>query len=457
LRRGFGINLLKHLKNADGYTELRNQEVKLAVVKLVNGFVNENRQGRVIGSCARAFRGGKWGFASSPYSDSDNLGLLVLNACRNASEVSFCSPGELGCLPEYPGSVAFCSAPVLTAEEALDFLPFIDSEISSRFKGITSRTLLFSGVGERVQFASSDNAVRETSIDRASLFISFTVAKGTESFKLFKKFYAPQLIEAFRTAPELLLTELEKLYEELVLKSEGVMASPGVHDCILGSGLTGILAHEAIGHTVESDLVRAGSIAGDYLGQQVASSLVTLVDCASECLGEPCPVPVFMDEEGIKAQNAVLIENGVLKSFLHNRESAALYGVEPAGNGRAGHFNQEPSVRMRNTAIMPGGDRLEDMIASIQRGYYLMDYQNGQADMTGEFMFSVNRGYEIVNGKLGRAIHDTVVSGMAFDMLKTVSAVSDNMQWSNAGCGKKYGIAVGMGGPDVKCRIRIGG
>ena len=132
--------------------------------------------------------------------------------------------------------------------------------------------------------------------------------------------------------------------------------------------------------------------------------------------------------------------------------------MEPTGNARAYTFSDEPLVRMRNTAIKPGADRIEDMIASIDRGYYLKRSSNGQADSTSEFMFGVTQGYEIRNGVLGRAIRDTTISGVAFDMLGTITHVSDDLTWSRGGmCGKKQLIPVGMGGPAVKCRISLGG
>jgi TldD protein len=98
------------------------------------------------------------------------------------------------------------------------------------------------------------------------------------------------------------------------------------------------------------------------------------------------------------------------------------------------------------------------MISSIDNGYYLMQSSNGQADSTGEFMFGVVQGYEITNGKLGKALKDTTISGVAFDVLKTVSMISDDVKWSCFGmCGKKQSIPVGMGGPAIKCRVNIGG
>ena len=98
------------------------------------------------------------------------------------------------------------------------------------------------------------------------------------------------------------------------------------------------------------------------------------------------------------------------------------------------------------------------MIESIDDGYYLIDTNNGQADLTGEFMFGVTMGYEIKHGRLGKAILDTTVSGIAFDMLKTVDMVSDGINWNSSGfCGKKQRIPVGLGGPELRCKIMIGG
>ena len=132
--------------------------------------------------------------------------------------------------------------------------------------------------------------------------------------------------------------------------------------------------------------------------------------------------------------------------------------MQPCGNARAWAFSDEPLIRMRNTAILPGNDKLEDIIASVDDGYYLIDSSNGQADTTGEFKFGVSMGYEIKNGKLGRALLDTTISGVAFNMLKTVDMVSDEVIWSSSGfCGKKQPMPVGMGGPALRCKVMIGG
>ena len=143
---------------------------------------------------------------------------------------------------------------------------------------------------------------------------------------------------------------------------------------------------------------------------------------------------------------------------MNSRESAERFGMKPTGHARAWLFSDEPLIRMRNTAVLPGTDRLEDMIASVDDGYYLVNTNNGQADTTGEFMFGVSMGYEIKNGKLGRAILDTTITGVAFEMLKTVDMVSDHVTWESSGfCGKKQPMPVGLGGPDLRCKVTVGG
>ena len=252
--------------------------------------------------------------------------------------------------------------------------------------------------------------------------------------------------------------DIEALYKKLKDKTEGVYAEAGYKQVVLGGMMGGMLAHEAVGHTVEADLVLGGSVAGPNLHKRVASELVSLTDFAHTYNGGLAPLPVFLDDEGIRATDAPLIENGILTGYMNNRETAQHFGVSPAGNARAWTFADEPLIRMRNTCILPGKNTLEELIASVDDGYYLIDSGNGQADLTGEFMFGVTCGYEIKHGKLGRALLDTTVSGVAFDMLKTVDMVSDTVEWSSSGfCGKKQMIPVGMGGPHMRCMIMIGG
>jgi TldD protein len=258
--------------------------------------------------------------------------------------------------------------------------------------------------------------------------------------------------------PVLLFPQIDSLYHELMAKKEGIFLEAGETLCIIDSGIAGMVAHEAVGHTVEADLVLAGSVANGSIGREVASPLVSLTDFAHTAFGERAPLPVYVDDEGTPCTDQVLIKDGILTGYMNNRETADRFGMAPCGNARAYSFSDEPLIRMRNTAILPGTSTIEEMIASVDDGYYFLDTNNGQADTTGEFMFGTCMGYEIKNGKLGRPLLDTTISGVAFEMLKTVDMVSDTMTWSSSGyCGKKQPMPVGIGGPAIRCKITIGG
>ena len=189
---------------------------------------------------------------------------------------------------------------------------------------------------------------------------------------------------------------------------------------ILAPAVVGLLVHEAIGHTVEADFVTSGSVARGKLGQQVASELVTLCDSGrSEYMtGAGGTLPI--DDEGVVAGRTAIIENGVLKSYLHDRQTAARFGVAPTGNARAWEYSDKPLIRMRNTYIEPGERSIDDIIESTSDGYLLDGARNGQADATGEFTFGVVTARRIRNGKLGELIGASPSPGTPL----TCSAVS---------------------------------
>ncbi len=135
-------------------------------------------------------------------------------------------------------------------------------------------------------------------------------------------------------------------------------------------------------------------------------------------------IPVYVDDEGTPARDVVMIDRGRLTGFMHSRETAARLGQAPTGNARAYNPNDEPLVRMRNTAILPGSSKLAQMIEGVDDGYLLLKTSNGQADSTTEFMFGITLAYEIRDGKVGRAVRATTVSGSAIKVLQSVDAVS---------------------------------
>ena len=166
-----------------------------------------------------------------------------------------------------------------------------------------------------------------------------------------------------------------------------------------------------------------------------------------------------VDDEGVITQNTTIIRNGMLESYLHNRESAAKYGVDPTGSARAWEYSDQPLIRMRNTYLAPGETTLEEMIASTKDGYLLDGPRNGQADATGEFMFGVQEARRIRDGKLCELVRGVTISGIAFDVMQTVDAVSNEFKWDlgSGYCGKGQPAKVDAGGPYIRCQAILGG
>lgn len=447
-----------------GYTELRAQQNRNRSVAMLNGSLIANSSGVSRGVSARVVKGGAYGFASATgYGDDiEAIARIVATAEQNASFLDrHVQRGEPDFLPNRPLTRKDGLENDVVVQESylLDIVDELDSYIAERFPRLLSRRVLARSLDMEKLLYTSDGIISHSFVPRSNVYIFMTTQdKDGQPVELYKVLGGyGNFPEKFKNAEDF-FENLEKQHELLMQKADGIYAKPGIQTVILDSDLAGILAHEAVGHTVEADFVQTGSVGGPMFGQQVASEKVSLVDIAHSAFGELAPVPVFVDDEGTPAQDQMLIENGILTGYMHNKESARKFGHKANGNARAFDFSDEPLIRMRNTCILPGTDKLEEMIASVEDGYLMTDMSNGQADSTGEFMFGVEMGYEIKNGKLGRALKDTTVSGVAFEVLKTADMVSDTVTWTNSGmCGKKQMIPVGMGGPAIKVKINVGG
>lgn len=445
----------------DAHTELRGQLSRSRGVTLVSGNLTGNSRTDISGISARVYKNGTYGFASMAEYSADAAESVLRAATENADFMNRNVNKGRPALPNVQCGVRVLENDTPDAEQRLyiDFARSIDDYIASKYKNLASRTVAAREDSMEKLLRVSNGYDAHTCLQRSYIYVFLNAeTKNGVPVELFKAFGGEGGFEALFKNPEALFSEIDLLYERLMQKREGIYADAGEKTVVLGGMMTGMLAHEAVGHTVEADLVLGGSVAGPYLNKQVASEIVSLTDFAHTAFGEKTPLPVYVDDEGVLAKDAKIIENGILVGYMNNRETAQRFGMEPCGNARAWAFSDEPLIRMRNTAILPGKDRLEDMIASVEDGYYLIDSSNGQADTTGEFMFGVSMGYEIKNGKLGRALLDTTISGVAFNMLKTVDMVSDTVSWSSSGfCGKKQPMPVGMGGPALRCKVMIGG
>ncbi len=447
-----------------GYTELRAQQNRNRSVVMLNGSLTANNSGTSRGLSARVVKGGAYGFASGT-GYGDDLEAIAKVVQTASSHAAFLDSRVQRGKPDFPANAPFVRKDGLEHDVPVEqsyllgIVDELDSYIAERFPKLLSRRIFARVLDMEKLLYTSDGVVSHSYVPRSNVYVFMTTQdKDGQPVELYDVMGGyGNFLSTFPNAGDF-FGKLEEQYEQLILKAEGVYAKPGIQTVILDSDLAGILAHEAVGHTVEADFVETGSVGGPMFGKQVASEKVSLVDIAHTAFGKLAPVPVFVDDEGTLTQDQMLIENGILTGYMHNKESALKYGHTPNGNARAFDFSDEPLIRMRNTCILPGTDKLEDMIASVEDGYYFTDMNNGQADSTGEFMFGVPMGFEIKNGKLGRAVKDTTVSGVAFEVLKTADMVSDTVTWTNSGmCGKKQMIPVGMGGPAIKVQINVGG
>ncbi len=455
------MELTRHADKLGDYTELRLQQNTMRRVQLVNGAVLANTSSTRRGVSARVWRDGVWGFASDV--DAADAGVdRVLKAARDNAAMLGARTDRAGTpLPRtsHRSTNRFATDQKRwSSAELLEYLQELDGWIASTWPELMSREVGLLSLDMDKHLITSESAHSDSMIPRTNLYIRLAIEVGGEPVQLRDVHGGFGQLEDQFDQPDALHASIRKQAEHLKRKTEAVYAQAGEREVVLDADLAGILAHEAIGHTTEGDLVLGGSVAGNLVDQKVASELVSLSDFAHTAFGERLPVPVYVDDEGTEARDVHIITDGVLNGFMHSKETAQRLGAQPTGNARAFEFNDEPLVRMRNTSFLPGDSKLDDMIASVDDGYYLMRSSNGQADSTSEFMFGIVLGYEIKNGKLGRAIRDTTISGVAFDVLETVTQVSDDVNWQSAGmCGKKQPIPVGMGGPAIRCRLNLGG
>ncbi len=453
---------VKKASFADGVqTVLRGQENRTRAVVLQMGNLVTNVRSESRGMNARVCKNGVSGFSSIAEYSGAAADKVLKAATDNALFLTSHGANKNILIPSNGVGTIGLNKTIVDFEQKkiIDTCKEVDSYITKHCPNLTSRTVRYSEDSQDKVIVTSDAYSGHVTIPRCYIYVFLNAetvdGKPIERYEAFGGFGSFEDNFSDLTS---IYEGIDTLYKELMDKREGVYADAGLKTVIIGGILPGMIAHEAVGHTVESDLVLGGSVAGPNLNRKVGSDLVNLVDFANIAFGKEAPLPVYLDDEGIKAEDAVLIKDGILTGFMHNRESANHFGVKPQGNARGWDFSDEPLVRMRNTCVLPGTSKLEDMIASVDDGYYLTGTNNGQADLTGEFMFGVCMGYEIKKGKLGKAILDTTVSGVAFEMLKTVDMVSDHVTWSSSGfCGKKQRMAVGMGGAELRCKIMMGG
>ena len=241
---------------------------------------------------------------------------------------------------------------------------------------------------------------------------------------------------------------------------EAVDAPAGSMPVVLGPGWPGVLLHEAIGHGLEGDFNRKGSSAfAGRIGQRVAAPGVTVVDDGT-LAGRRGSLSV--DDEGTPTECTTLIEDGILKGYMQDKLNARLMGMAPTGNGRRESFAQLPMPRMTNTYMLAGQHDPQEIIRSVKKGLYAVNFGGGQVDITnGKFVFSASEAYLIEDGKITRPVKGATLIGSGPDVLTRVSMIGNDLALDEGVgvCGKDgQSVPVGVGQPTLKVdSMTVGG
>ena len=258
-------------------------------------------------------------------------------------------------------------------------------------------------------------------------------------------------------APEYYAKEAAR---QAIIQLDAKPAPAGEMEVVLGPGWPGVLLHEAIGHGLEADFNRKKTSAfTEMMGRRVASDKCTVVDNGT-MPGRRGSLNV--DDEGNPTANTVLIENGILKVYLTDKLSARLMGMSNTGNGRRESYQHIPMPRMTNTYMLAGDDAPEDIIRSVQRGVYAVNFGGGQVDITnGKFVFSASEAYLIEDGKITAPLKNATLIGNGPDVLTKVSMIGSDLKLDEGIgiCGKDgQSVPVGVGIPTLKVdRLTVGG
>ena len=307
----------------------------------------------------------------------------------------------------------------------------------------------------KIKIANSDGVFVEEDQTYILFAVTVTVSNGNEFFTGFDALSGVSGFELL--SGEACENAITKACKRALLNLKAKRAVGGAFPVVISSQAGGTMVHEAIGHGLEADLSCQGmSIFEGKLGQQVASNLVNVVD-------DPTIIgnrgSYIFDDEGTRSERSLLIENGILKSYMYDKLMAQKMGQRPNGHGRRESYRHRPIVRMSNTLLLPGKDNPDEIIQSVNNGLFVAMMGGGQVNtVNGDFMFEVTEGYEIKNGKLGDPVRGATLTGSALDVLSKIDKVGNDIGYSTGTCGKDgQGVPVSDGMPTVRISEMIVG
>lgn len=377
----------------------------------------------------------------------------MLAAARTASAIasggSVVAPqsfAPLGAGDLYTTSVPWSDVGI---EQKLPVLKFVEEKAKAMDPAIEKVAVYWGDGDERVMIATLDGKLVTDHRPMARITVVVTARKGEEVQTGYSNIAAREEFNWY--TEERLMTMIKEAVDRTMIQFEARRPPAGEMPVILASGASGILLHEAIGHGMEADFNRKGtSIYSDMIGKKVAEPFVTIVDEAT--------IPrergaLNYDDEGNKAGKTVLVEDGILKSYLHDQISAKQYGLKPTGSGRRESYKYAPMPRMSCTFMEDGPHTKEEIIAAVDHGIICETYTNGQVQIgAGDYTFYVKNGWLVENGKVTAPIKDVNIIGNGPESLKRITMVANDARLDTGGwtCGKDgQSVPVSQGIPTV--------
>ena len=422
------------------YWDLREQTLSKTNVVGWNNEVKDMVQTEKSGISFRVLVGSGWGFA---YSHENNLKKVVNKAVKIAQLMNKNSKGEkevyLGKAVKDDKKSKWKINPKDVSLEEKKNLVLKYSKLSE--KKIVSKQAIYFDINNKSHFMNSVG-----SDIRQEIVHTFVRVISTAKSDFIQYYFATDGQErGFEVTSS--IPQLSKEADEnalALLKSK--MPKGGKMNIIADSGLTDVFIHEALGHASEADhILENQSCLKGKIGKKIAPNNVTVID---DSRGKNCSWGgYFYDEEGIKSHKTEIIKNGVLKTYLHSRETAKLFNAKPTGNARAQDVSFKPCVRMSNTYIEKGDHSFEEMLQELKNGYYLVGSKGGEVDPAkGVFQFSCVQGFEVKNGELGERLRNVALSGNTLLTLNNITAMTK----------KYYGIFVGFCGKSGQTAFAAG-
>lgn len=421
--------------------------------------VRSASRGIVAGVGIRVIHGDQVGFAFS-----DDLSMAsMLHAARTASLIAH-SPHQVGPVNttplhftnRYPVGTLTVEVPV---REKLTLIERIDRAARAFDPRIARVTTLMVDEVRHLLFANSAGSLWRDVQPMIRIDASVIAESGHSRQSGTHGGGGRYGLEYFDNvrAPEDVAREAAR---QAILLLDATEAPAGPQEIVLASADAGILLHEAVGHGLEADFNRKGlSNYSGRVGQAVASPQCTIVDSA---LFDNMRGTINVDDEGNMPRENVLIEDGILRGYMHDRLSAHGLGIEPTGNGRRESYASVPLPRMTNTYMLPGPYDPQEIIASVKRGIYAVRFGGGQVDIAkGDFVFSVNEAYLIEDGRITAPLKNVSLVGNGPQVMNRVTMVGNDLQHSDGiwTCGKhNQKVPVGVGLPTIRIsEITVGG